>query len=346
MEELIRCWDGEFVALRHDRAADAWMFIAIHSLRLGDASGGTRMGLYDTPLDGLRDAQRLAAGMTYKWAGVDFPQGGGKGVIALSRPVNDGERDRLLEDYGWLVESLRGSFSTGADLGVGPEQVEVIARRTSHVHGLRGAGDPGPWTALGVFTAIQAVARALFGCADLSGRAVLVQGMGAVGLPLCRRLAAAGAQLKVADVEAPRAAAIAVELGGVAVEAAHAYAEACDIFAPCAMGGILDRETIPQLRCRAVAGSANNQLATREDAERLLERGILYSPDFISNAGGAVALCGLESLGMTEDLVTQKILTIGNTLDSVFEEARQNGETPLRAAERRAQRVLERGPAP
>jgi leucine dehydrogenase len=184
MEDLIRGWDGEHVVIRYDREHDAWMFIAVHSTVLGNASGGTRMKVYDTPGDGLRDAQRLAAGMTYKWAGVDFPQGGGKGVIALSHPVEGAERDRLLERYGELVESMRGSFSTGADLGVGPELVQIIGRETSHVFGLRGAGDPGPWTALGVFTAIQAVLEELFECAEPKGRTILVQGTGDVGVPL------------------------------------------------------------------------------------------------------------------------------------------------------------------
>jgi glutamate dehydrogenase/leucine dehydrogenase len=345
MEELMRCWDGEYVVMRYDHGADAWMFIAVHSTVLGNASGGTRMKVYETPAAGLRDAQRLAAGMTYKWAGVDFPQGGGKGVIALSRPVEGGERERLLERYGELVESQRGGFSTGADLGVGPELVRVIARETSHVFGLRGAGDPGPWTALGVFSAMQAVAEELFGSVDLEGHTVLVQGMGDVGVPLGKRLVDAGADLKIADINVERAAGIAGELGAKVVDADKVYSEPCDIFAPCAVGGVLSAETISRLCCKAVAGSANNQLETSEDAERLHERGILYAPDFISNAGGAVALCGMEALGMTDDYIMRKVLSIRDTLTAIFKEAKERGESPLRAAERRVQAVLERGPA-
>jgi leucine dehydrogenase len=345
MEKLIRCWDGECVIVRYDNEADAWMFIAIHSTVLGNATGGTRMKVYETSADGLRDAQRLAAGMTYKWAGVDFPQGGAKGVIALSRPVDEEARDRLLERYGELVESLRGAFSTGADLGVGPEQIKVIARETTHVFGMRGGGDPGPWTALGVFTAIQAVAEALFGSADLAGRTVLVQGIGDVGVPLCKRLADAGAVLRVSDVDAERAAGIADELSAEPVAAKEVYSAPCDIFAPCAVGGILSAQTIPQLACSGIAGATNNQLAASEDADRLHQRGILYAPDFISNSGGAIALVGLEALGMSDDYVTRKILTIRDTLKAVFDEAKQNGESPQHAAERQVQRVLERGPA-
>ncbi len=344
MEELIRQWDGEHVVVRYDAATDAWMFIAIHSRRLGPGSGGTRMRVYDCPKDGLRDAQRLAEGMTYKWACVDFPQGGAKGVIALSRPLTAEERDPMLERYGDLVESLGGSFGTGADLGVGPDLVAVIGRRTSRVFGLHGAGDPGPWTALGTFTAIQAAARQLFG-GGLEGRSVLVQGLGGAGLPLCKRLVEAGADLKVADLDGERAAAVAGELGVAAVDCEALYDEECDIFAPCAVGGILNESTIARLRCAAVAGAANNQLETAEDAERLHERGILYSPDFVNNSGGAVALCGVEALGMSEDEVTERILSIGSALDEIFKEARERNESPLHAAAKRARRVLERGPA-
>jgi leucine dehydrogenase len=345
MEDLIRGWDGEYVVIRHDAAADAWMFIAVHSTRLGNASGGSRMKVYKSPSDGLRDAQRLAEGMTYKWAGVDFPLGGGKGVIALSREIDAKEKERLLECYGEVLESLRGAFSTGADMGVGPEQVRVIGRETTHVFGVRGAGDPGPYTALGVFTAMEAVSEEAFGSPDLKGRTVLVQGTGDVGLPLCKRLAAAGAQLKISDIDRERAQGIASELGGEAVDAGAVYGEPCDIFAPCAVGGILNTETIPKLACKAVAGAANNQLETPEDAERLHERGILYAPDYVCNAGGAIALCGFEALAMTDDYVTAKILSIRESLKTIFREAKERNESPVHAANRLAERVLERGPA-
>ncbi|UCF19221.1 MAG: hypothetical protein JSU87_15040 [Gemmatimonadota bacterium] len=345
MEDLLRSWDGEHVVVRYDQAAKAWIFIAIHSTRLGNASGGTRMKIYEAPRDGLQDALRLAEGMTYKWAGVDFPMGGGKAVIALSAPLADVERDRLLERYGELVETLGGTFSTGADLGVGPELVQVIGRETTHVFGVRGAGDPGPWTALGVFSAIEAVAEELYGSRDLKGRTVLVQGIGDVGIPLCKRLAGTGARLKIADVNEERAAAVAEELGAQAVDVGKTYAEPCDIFAPCAVGGVLNVDTIPQLRCRAVAGSANNQLERIEDADRLHERRILYAPDFIANAGGAVALCGLEALRMSEDYVAAKVLSITDTLKTIFAEAKAREESPYHAAMRWARKVLERGPA-
>ena len=347
IDDLIREWDGEYVVVRYDRPTEAWMFVAIHSTRLGTALGGTRMKVYDAPEDGLRDAQRLAAGMTYKWAGIDFPQGGGKAVIALSRPIEGVERERLLERYGELVESLRGQFGTGLDLGISPDDIFVIARKTKYVHGAKtdGPGDPGPWTALGVFTGMKAAAAELFGSDDLEGRTVLIQGVGDVGVPLARLLAEAGATLKLSDLDTERAKGLASELGAAAVDSAAVYEEPCDIFAPCAVGGILNAETIAKLRCRAVAGSANNQLEAAEDAERLHERGILYAPDFIINAGGAIALNGVESQGMSEEEAREMTLGIGSALKKMFEEARERNESPVLAAEREARRVLERGAA-
>ena len=344
MENLLREWGGEHVVVRYDHEAEAWIFIAIHSTRMGNASGGTRMKVYASPRDGLRDALRLAEGMTYKWAGVDFPMGGGKAVIALTRPLAAEPRDKLLERYGELVETMGGIFSTGADLGVGPELVQVIARETTHAFGVRGAGDPGPYTALGVFSAIQAVAEEILGGPDLAGRTILIQGTGDVGVPLCKRLVEAGAKLKIADIDAARAKGIADELRAEAIAAEKVYEEACDIFAPCAVGAVLNAKTIPKLNCKGIAGSANNQLEKRQDADLLHERGILYAPDFIANAGGAVALCGLEALRMSDDYVTAKILSIRDTLKEIFKEAAGNSESPEHAAERRARRVLERGP--
>lgn len=347
MEETILQWDGEYTVVRYDRDAGAWVFIAIHSSRLGMPVGGTRLKLYNSPRDGLLDAQRLAAGMTYKWAAIDFPLGGGKGVIALSHPLERVERERLLERYGALVESLRGGFGTGADLGVGPAEVDTIARRTRYVFcgapGEGGSGDPGPWTSLGVHAGMQAAAGEAFGSPDLKGRTVLIQGTGDVGVPLARRLAESGAKLKLADVEAGRARALAKELGTEVVAAERVYGEPCDIFAPCAVGGVLNAETIPKLRCRVVAGSANNQLETPEDAERLHEHGILYAPDFIINAGGAIAFGGIKALGMSETEARERILAIGATLKDIFMNAEGRGESSLHAAERLAQHVLQRG---
>lgn len=346
MRDLIRGWSGEFVAVHHDSETDAWIFVAVHSSRLGRPVGGTRMRVYGSPEEGLRDAQRLAEGMTYKWAAIDFPLGGGKAVIALGAPLAEEARVPLLERYGDLVESLNGAFGTGVDMGVGPEDVAIIAHRTDYVFGrppsAGGAGDPGPWTALGVFTGMEVAAERVFGSSDLKGRTVVVQGVGDVGGPLARRLAEAGAALKLSDVDGGRADRLAAELGAETVPADAVYETACDIFAPCAVGAVLNAETIPRLRCRVVAGSANNQLDEPADAERLLAREILYAPDYIINAGGAIAHGGFEALKMNEAEVRERVLGIGPTLEAIFDESSRDGASPAHAADRRARAVLER----
>lgn len=351
MEELIRDWDGECVVVRHDGPTGAWVFIAIHDRTLGMAMGGCRMKVYPTPADGLRDAQRLAAGMTLKWAGIEFPLGGGKAVLAVPRPLEGVEREGLLLRFGALVDSLGGMYGTGVDLGTTPADMNVVGRRTSWVAGRDvdhgGAGDPGPWTALGVFEGMRAAAARVLGSHDLAGRTVVVQGVGGVGRPLAARLAEAGARVLVTDAVADRAQTVAAELGAEAIPAEAAYAAPCDIFAPCAVGGVLDASTIPLLRCAIVAGSANNQLGSDDDARRLADRGVVYVPDFIINAGGAIAHGILEFLDGDEDEIEPRVRRIGATVAAVLDEAERTSDTPLAVAARRArEHVRSRGAEP
>lgn len=344
MEDLLRAWDGECVVIRYDPESGAWIFIAIHDRTLGMASGGCRMRVYEDARDGLRDALRLARGMTLKWAAIDFPFGGGKAVIAVPRPLDDDTRERLLLRVGDLIEALGGAYATGEDMGTSAADMDVLARRTSRVFGRTpahgGPGDPGRWTALGVFEALKAACRRAFESPGLGERSVLVQGVGSVGAPLSRRLAEAGARVLVTDALPDRAARLADEVGGEVVPPEAAYDTECDVFAPCAVGGVLNSRSIPRLRCRVVVGSANNQLETEEDAQRLHERGILYAPDFVANAGGAIALAGLEVLGWNEDEVTERIRRIGDTVTRILDDAAERGEPPLVEARRRAERVL------
>lgn len=348
MKRHFHDWDGEHTLVRYDGESGAWIFIAVHSTRLGRAVGGTRMRRYPEVEEGLRDAHRLSRAMTYKWAAVDFPLGGGKGVLAVEREMVGAEREALLERYGRMVESLGGGFGTGVDLGTAPSDLDVIGRETDHVFGRSeahgGSGDPGPWTALGVAVGIEAAAEVAWSDPDLDGRTVLVQGVGGVGAPLARRLAREGARLKLSDVDRDRAERLAAEVEGEVVDPEEVYAEPCDVFAPCAVGGVLNRRTADLLQCEVVAGSANNQLDERTDAGRLHERGILYAPDFVINAGGAIAHAGLEALEMAEEEVRRRIAGIGDSLRDIFREASRRGESPLSEAERRAERVLERGP--
>ena len=342
---LLRSWDGEAVVARFDRETGSWIFIALHSTALGRPVGGTRMTVYGTPAEGLRDAQRLGEAMTAKWAALDLPIGGGKAVIAVPRPLAGAEREGLLERYGSLIESLRGAFGTGEDLGTTPADMAVIARRTRFVHGVEGEGrvaDPGPFTARGVLRGIEAGARVGLGRDGVRGLSVLVQGAGDVGFPLARELREAGAEVLVADVDEDRVARAVGELGAAAVPPERAWDTPCDVFAPCAMGGVLDAARIPTLACRMVAGSANAQLATPEDADRLHARGIVYVPDFVVNAGGALAFA-LHGEGERDPAtLLARMDRIGETVAAVLAEAAERGESPQRAARRRVERVLDR----
>ncbi len=337
------------VVIRHDAATGTWIFIALHDDRLGSPVGGTRMKSYASPVDGLRDAMRLAEGMTHKWAALGFDSGGGKAVLAIPGPLRSSDRRGLLRRYGRLVETLGGAFSTGRDLGTTDEDMLVLAEVTGHVHGVnREAGtakDPGPFTAAGVLAALRATLGFAYGTDRLDGRTVLVQGIGGVGDPLARKLAAAGARLLLCDLDTARVERLAAELQGEVVAADAVFDTPCDVFAPCALGAVLDARSVPLLRCRAVVGSANNQLAEDADADRLHARGILYAPDFIANGGGALAF-GLMHRGVTDEgLIAARLEGIGDSVREVFEEAAGRDESPLHAAHRRVERVLLNPPA-
>ena len=257
IEAALRGWEGEAVIARFDRETEAWIFIALHSTALGTPVGGTRMRVYPSPGEGLRDAQRLAEGMTLKWATLEQPIGGGKAVLAMPGQLAADAREGLLRRYGMLVESLRGAFGTGEDLGTTPEDMAIIAAHTQYVHGTEAGGrvaDPGPFTARGVRRGIEAAARAALGRDDLSGVTVLVQGVGDVGFPLAEELAAQGARLFVSDVDGERVSRAVAALGATAVPPDEAWDIPCDVFAPCAVGGVLSARTVPRLACRVVAG--------------------------------------------------------------------------------------------
>ena len=339
-------WDGESLIARRDAETGAWIFVALHSSRLGASTGGTRMIPYPSLDAARRDAMRLSAGMTYKWAAAGFPRGGGKAVIAAPGGLGERARAGLLRRFGSLVSELGGRFWTGADAGTSAEDMDVIAETgapyvfsRTPAHG--GAGGSGPWTALGVFAAMRAVCQRLFGDASLSGRVVLVQGAGSVGRPLIERLSGAGARVVYTDV-APGAERVFAGRPGIAFVEPDAMLETpCDLFTPCALGAVLNAQTIPRLRCRAVVGAANNQLAEPEDAERLRSAGILYAPDFVVNAGGAIAITGIEALGWPSERATREVEAIADTLTSILDLAEERGTTTEAAARRLAERRLQ-----
>jgi leucine dehydrogenase len=347
MQEALRDWDGEYVVTRLDQPTGTWMFIAIHSTALGVATGGTRLKPYAEPAEALRDALRLGEGMTHKFAVIDFPRGGGKAVLAVPRGFAARDRESLLLRYGQWLARLGGIFETGADLGTGSSDMDLIARHYGGVFGrsraLGGAGDPGPETALGVFSGIRASCERAFGTSHLAGRTFLVQGVGSVGLALSRLLLEAGGEVRCSDVDPARVNAARQELGVAAVEPEAVYDEPCDVFAPCAVGGTLAPHTIPRLRCRIVAGAANNQLSRPEDGEALHQRGILYAPDYVVNAGGAIFLPAVESMGWSEEQARERIRKIGDTLQVIYGRAQEQDVSPARAAQELALERVRRG---
>ena len=333
-EELLRRWDGEHVVTRFDRESGAWMFVCIHSTQLGPAMGGTRLKAYAAPQEALEDGLRLAAGMTRKLAVLGLPCGGGKAVLAVPAVPSGDDRLTLLERYAALVDSLGGTFVTGPDVNTGSADMDVIGALTPHVfcrsaeHG--GSGDPSIHTALGVFHGLRATVRHSLGSDDLTGRRILVQGVGSVGAKLASLLAEAGASVLVSDVDEERAQAT----GQPTIVPDAAIETECDVYAPCALGATLSAETIPRLRCRVVAGAANNQLATPDDGERLRQRGILYAPDFVISGGGALHGIGLEHLGWDADRLEREVAAIGDTLARIYSEADGEGISTNTAAER------------
>jgi leucine dehydrogenase len=342
IEELVATWDGEAVAIHRDRETGTWMFVCSHSSRLGPSAGGTRMKHYPRPADALADCMRLSEAMTLKLASVSFPHGGGKAVIALPGPeVPAGEaRRRLLHEFGHFVKSLGGMFSCGPDMNTSAVDMDVIAEVCPYVfcrtEAVGGSGDTAPDTAVGVYHGLRASCRYAFGSDDLHGRRVLVQGAGGVGGRLIELLREAGGEVIATDIDAGRLARL--EASGVRVVAPEvAMATPCDVFAPCATGGVLNSRSIPELRCRVVAGGANNQLENESDADLLRTRGIAYAPDFVINAGGVLHGGGLEEQGWTRDVLDTNLAGIGDVIYEILQRAEREGINTDAAARRIAQ---------
>ena len=330
MQELLAGWDGESVTVHLDRDSGAWMFICVHSTALGKAAGGTRMKHYASPRDALADGMRLSEAMSLKFACVDFPHGGGKAVIALPAPAipHGDARRRLLREFGAFVDSLGGLYSCAPDMNTGASDMDVIAEVTSHVfcktEAAGGSGDTAPDTAVGVLHGIRATCRFAFGSDDLSRRTVLVQGVGGVGRHLIDLLMDADATVIATDIDQNRLSALR-DKGLKTVAAEDALTAECDVLSPCAIGGILNPQTIPHLRCRAVAGGANNQLLSSDDAGLLRSSGIAYAPDFVINAGGVLHGGGLEELHWSRAELDAKLAGIGDSVYEILQRAERDG---------------------
>jgi leucine dehydrogenase len=302
------------------------------------------MWSYDDSRDALRDVLRLSRAMTYKMAVADLPLGGGKGVIMVSphTQLSSERRHHALLDFADTVATLQGRYITAEDVGTSSRDMSVIAERTKHVAGLArsrgGSGDPSPLTALGVEHAIRACCERVFGSDSLRGRMVSVIGLGHVGSRLAKRCARAGAQLKLADVDANKRR-LAEELKADWLTPEQALEAEADIVAPCALGGVLNDETVPRLRCRIVAGAANNQLSDDRIADLLSARGVLWAPDFVANAGGVINIA--EEFGDYDPAAARRrVGGIADTLRRIFDDAEAMGATPLTAAMELARRRL------
>lgn len=309
--------------------------IVLHSTRLGPAAGGCRLWHYADGAAATTDALRLAEGMAYKNAMADLPLGGGKAVIR--RPAGNFDRVALFRAFGREVERLGGRYLTAEDVGTGVDDMRRVREETTHVAGLPVAaadvvgGDPSPWTAMGVLRAMEEAVRRRHG-SGISGARVAVQGLGHVGEHLTKLLKAAGARLVVTDIDPQRAAEVAARLGAQLVAPDAILDVPCDVFAPCALGGVLGESGVRRLKAGIVCGAANNVLASDSAGLQLMARGVLYCPDYVVNSGGIINVCA-EHLGWSMAEVEQRVSATGQRLGAVLDHAASHHLAPHRAAD-------------
>lgn len=336
----------ESVHLFEDRSSGLKAVIGIHSTHLGPAAGGTRFWHYADKQAAITDALRLSRGMSYKNAMAGLPLGGGKGVVLAD--ANRTKTPEMLAALGRAIESLGGNYVTAEDVGMSDADMVAISKETKHVSGLPVAnggaagGDPGPFTARGVYLGVKAAAKQRLGVDSLNGVHIAIQGIGSVGGGVARLAAADGAKLTMADPDETKLAALVAETGGSAVALDQIMSVKADIFSPNALGAILTAESIAALDVAIVAGGANNQMATPADAQRLYDRGILYAPDYVINAGGIINV-GLEYLGDTSvDEVNERIDLIPGRLFAIWEESEARKVPAAIVADEMAQRLIGR----
>jgi len=341
--------DHEELVIRRGTRSGLYTVVAVHSTALGPSLGGCRMWHYVSGAEAARDALRLSRAMTLKAAAAGLVLGGGKGVICLPpgthAPDGDDRRAALL-DFADTVDALEGSYITAEDVGTSARDMVTIAERTAHVVGLPtvhgGGGDPSPYTAQGVEAAMRACCAAAFGSRELGERTVAVVGCGHVGERLARRLAAAGARVVLADVDGAKRELVAELPCAEWAEPSSAVLANVDVLAPCALGAVLDEQTVARVRARVICGAANNQLAHDGLAAELAARGVLYAPDFVVNAGGLINVAAeLEPGGYDAERTRERVGEIEDVMADILTEAASAGTTPLAAAVGRARRRLE-----
>jgi leucine dehydrogenase len=335
-------YDFEQLLLCQDKNSGLKAIIAIHDTTLGPALGGVRMWTYESEDEAILDALRLARGMTYKAAAAGLNLGGGKTVI-IGDPRKD-KSEAMFRALGRFIQGLNGRYITAEDVGTTEEDMDIIHQETRYVTGVSPAfgssGNPSPVTAYGVYRGMKAAAKVAFGSDSLKGKTVAVQGVGSVAYNLCKHLHEEGARLIVTDIVQENVERAVRDFGAESVEPDKIYDVECDIFSPCALGAIINDETIPRLKCRVVAGSANNQLKEERHGDRLHEMGITYVPDYVINAGGVINVAD-ELLGYNRDRAMKKVETIYDNVLRVFEIAERDGIPSYQAADRMAEERIE-----
>ncbi len=327
----------------HDEATGLKAIIAIHSTALGPAAGGCRRWIYPSNADALTDALRLSRGMTYKNAVAGLKFGGGKAVILGSEKAP--KSPALFTAFGRVVDSLGGRYITAEDVGCSVDDMRHVREQTEFVSGLpqsgsNAGGDPSPWTAIGCLQGIQAAVHSRLGADSLKGIRIAVQGVGHVGLHLCRLLHQEGAELFVSDVNRENLRTARAELPVTEIPPKELLYADVDVLAPCALGNILTSTTIPKIRAKVIAGAANNQLATAADGARLAERDILYAPDYVINAGGIISVAREYYGSSSEDEVRADVYRIRDRLQAIFDEARSSGRPTNELADELARNLV------
>jgi leucine dehydrogenase len=323
--------DYEQVVFNYDEVSGLKAIIAIHDTTLGPALGGTRIWDYDTEEEALNDVLRLAKGMTYKSAAAGLNLGGGKAVI-----IGDPEEiksEELWRAYGRFIQSLNGRYITAEDVNTSVDDMHIVAEETGYVTGLPStSGDPSPVTALGVFHGILAAADEVYGTSNLHGKVVAVQGVGHVGYHVVKHLKNAGADVVVTDIKKENIEKVVEDFGVKVVEPGKIYSVDCDIFAPCALGAVINDDKIPQLKCDIVAGAANNVLEEERHGDALEEAGILYAPDYVINAGGVINVYD-ELIGYDRERALRRAKNIYNNIKKVFKISKRDNIPTYRAAD-------------
>ena len=342
--------DHELVQLVRDTKSGLTAIIALHSTHLGPGAGGTRFWHYAEPKAAMRDALRLSRGMSYKNAMAGLPMGGGKAVILAGEDKR--KTPELLAAFGDAVDALDGRYVTAEDVGITEQDMVAVSRRTKHVSGLpvegdKAGGDPGPFTAMGIYHGIKAAVRHKLGKDSVKGVHVAIQGTGSVGGGVAKLLAQDGARLTLSDIHEERAKELAVELDAETAAADAIMSTSCDVFSPNALGAILDDEGIARLDCPIVAGGANNQLARAHHGAQLAERGILYAPDYVINAGGIISvtmeyLCRCHGDPCDINEVRKRLALIPGRLEAIWAESDSSGVSSDVVADRMAQKLIGR----